>query len=122
MMGRFQRFINDIALKEILLHGRKFTWSNQHESPTLVRLDRVLCTVEWEDLFLDCLLQSMASNDSDHCPLLLSIKDNYSGTKHFHFEAFWPKLLWPQVGIQYPQPHVLLLPWMQGLRQLQELE
>jgi hypothetical protein len=37
MMGRFRRFINDLALKEIPLQGRKFTWSNQHESPTLVR-------------------------------------------------------------------------------------
>ena len=25
VMGRFRRFINDLVLKEILLHGRKFT-------------------------------------------------------------------------------------------------
>jgi hypothetical protein len=42
MMRRFRRFINDLAPKEIPLHGRQFTWSNEHESPTLVRLDRVL--------------------------------------------------------------------------------
>jgi hypothetical protein len=48
--------------------------------------------VEWEDLFPNCLLQSMASNDSDHCPLLLGLKDNLSGTQRFHFEAFWLKL------------------------------
>jgi hypothetical protein len=34
----------------------------------------------------------MTSNDSDHCPLLLGLKDNLSGTQCFHFEAFWPKL------------------------------
>jgi hypothetical protein len=28
MVGRFRRFINDLALKEIPLHGRKHTWSN----------------------------------------------------------------------------------------------
>ena len=28
MMGHFRRFINDLALKEIPLHGRKYTWSN----------------------------------------------------------------------------------------------
>jgi hypothetical protein len=56
MMGRFRRFINDQALKEIPLHGRHFTWSNQHATPTLVKLDRVLCTVDWEEHFLDCLL------------------------------------------------------------------
>jgi len=54
MMGRFRRFINDLALKEIPLHGRKFTWSNQQVSPTLVKLDRVLCTVDWEDIFPVC--------------------------------------------------------------------
>jgi hypothetical protein len=99
MMERFRRFINDLALKEIPLHGRQFTWSNQQESPTLVRLDRVLCTVEWEELFPDCLLQNMASNDSDHCPLLLGLKDNLPGTRRFHFEAFWPKLEGFQDGV-----------------------
>ena len=78
-MGRFRRFINDLALKEIPLHGRKFTWSNQQLSPTLVRLDRVLCSVDWEEKFPNCLLQSMASNDSDHCPLLLGLRDNMVG-------------------------------------------
>jgi len=39
MMGRFRRFINDLDLKEIPLQGRKFTWSNQQVSPTLVKLD-----------------------------------------------------------------------------------
>ena len=91
-MGRFRRFINDLALKEIPLHGRKFTWSNQQLSPTLVRLDRVLCSVDWEEKFPNCLLQSMASNDSDHCPLLLGLWDNMVGRRRFHFEAFWPKL------------------------------
>jgi exonuclease III len=28
MMGRYRRWINDLALKEVPLHGRKFTWSN----------------------------------------------------------------------------------------------
>jgi len=44
MMGRFRRFVNDLELKEILLLGRRYTWSNERDSPTLVKLDRVLCT------------------------------------------------------------------------------
>jgi hypothetical protein len=39
MMGRFRRFLNDCVLKEIYLHGKRFTWSNERETPTLVRLD-----------------------------------------------------------------------------------
>jgi hypothetical protein len=29
MMGRFRRFLDDSDLKEILLLGRKYTWSNE---------------------------------------------------------------------------------------------
>jgi exonuclease III len=92
MMGRFRKLINDLALKELHLHGRKFTWSNHQDSPTLVRLDRVLCLVDWEDIFPNCLLHSTASDDSDRCPLLLGLRDNMRGQRRFHFESFWPKL------------------------------
>ena len=34
MMGRFRRFINDLALKDVPLPGRKFTRSNLQNSPT----------------------------------------------------------------------------------------
>jgi hypothetical protein len=46
MMGRFTKLVDDLALKEIRLHGRKFTWSNQPNQPTLVKLDRVLCSID----------------------------------------------------------------------------
>jgi exonuclease III len=92
MMGRFKRLIDDLALKEIPLHGRHFTWSNHQEFPTLVKLDRVLCTVDWEVIFPNCLLQSMATNDSDHCPLVLGLEDNHLGRRRFHFENFWPQV------------------------------
>jgi hypothetical protein len=91
-MGRFRRMIDDLVLKEAPLQGRNFTWSNQQASPTLVKLDRVLVTVEWEELYSNVLLQSAASHDYDHCPLLLRLKDNRAGKRRFHFEAFWPKL------------------------------
>jgi hypothetical protein len=87
MMGRFRRLINDLGLKEIPLHGRKFTWTNNHVS---VKLDRVLCSVEWEELFSNCLLQFAASDDSDHCPLILGMNDIKPGKRRFHFESFWP--------------------------------
>ena len=73
MMGRFRRLINDLELRDLPLHGRKFTWSNQQDTPTLVKLDRVLCSAEWEQLFPNCLLRSEATDVSDHCPLLLGM-------------------------------------------------
>jgi hypothetical protein len=84
--------IDDLALKEIQLLGHKFTWSNQQANPTLVHLDRVFYTVDWENFYPNALLHSAATEDSDHCPLLLGLQDSKQGKRHFHFEAFWPKL------------------------------
>uniref|UniRef100_A0A453JTH1 Endonuclease/exonuclease/phosphatase domain-containing protein n=1 Tax=Aegilops tauschii subsp. strangulata TaxID=200361 RepID=A0A453JTH1_AEGTS len=74
MMGRFRCTINDLALKEVYLNGRRFTWSNEQSPPTLVHLDRVLCTPDWEELHGECHLRCLASVVSDHSPLLLDCK------------------------------------------------
>ena len=92
MMGRFRRFVNDMELKEIPLLGRRYTWSNERASPTLVKLDRVLCTSDWEDLYPDCVLQSHATEMSDHCPLILGLHDGIRSKRHFHFESYWTQL------------------------------
>jgi endonuclease/exonuclease/phosphatase family metal-dependent hydrolase len=81
MMDRFRMVIDDLALKETPLHGRRFTWSNQQDDPVLVKLDRVFCSVDWETIFPNVLLQSTASGDSDHCPLLLGLLDNKCGKR-----------------------------------------
>jgi len=46
-MGRFRRFVDEMELKDVPLHGRYFTWSNERENATLEKLDRVLVTVDW---------------------------------------------------------------------------
>lgn len=91
LTGHFRRFIDAVELQEIPMLGRKYTWSNESEAPTLVRLDRVFCMAEW-DIFPDYLLQSAATMISDHCPLILGLRDNTRGKQRFHFESFWPKL------------------------------
>lgn len=68
MMGRFRRCISDLALREVYLNGRRYTWSNAQSPPTLVRLDRVLCTSGWDDAVGDCHLRCLASVVSDHSP------------------------------------------------------
>lgn len=92
MMGRFRRCIGYTALKEIPLVGHKYTWSNERDNPTLVKLDRVFCSADWEDMFPRCLLQGAATEGSDHCPLLLGLNDLGLGKKRFHFETFWPSI------------------------------
>ncbi|XP_073358223.1 uncharacterized protein [Aegilops tauschii subsp. strangulata] len=49
VMSRFRRFIADEELRDMYLHGRRYTWSSERDSPTLVRNDRVLCTSGFQD-------------------------------------------------------------------------
>jgi hypothetical protein len=58
----------------------------------MIKLDTTLCSVDWEVLFPDCMLQSSATQDSDHCPLILDLHDLMCGKRRFHFESFWPQL------------------------------
>jgi exonuclease III len=71
LMTRFRRALNFLEVKEIELVGRKYTWSNGQSNPTLSRIDRAFCTIPWEDLYFNPILQPLSSSISDHCPLLL---------------------------------------------------
>ena len=51
LMGSFKATIDALRLKELRLNGRRFTWSNGQDNPTLTRIDRVFCTPDWEILF-----------------------------------------------------------------------
>ena len=91
MMNAFRRFISDMELKDLYLHGRSFTWSNEQQHATKVKLDRVLFNEGWHDLFPSCLLQGLSSAVSDHCPLLLSEAAAPRRAARFRFESFWPR-------------------------------
>ena len=92
MMGKFKRFIDDCALKELFLRGRKFTWSNEREVPTLTKIDRAFVSVDWELDHPECLLQAMSTSASDHCPLFLALEEHLQPRRRFRFELFWTKL------------------------------
>jgi hypothetical protein len=92
MMDLFRRVIDDLTLKEIPLHGCRYTSSNQQDHPVLVKLYSLLLGGLGVVFFPNVLLQSTASRDSDNCPLVLGLRDNNFGKRRFHFEAFWPKL------------------------------
>lgn len=87
-MQRFRRVVGDLELKDIHLHACLFTWSNEREQPTLVKLDRVLTSLDWEELFPFCHLQALSSDIGDHCPLQLQSNGNIKAKPRFHFEIF----------------------------------
>ena len=74
------------------MNGGTFTWSNYHEIPTLERLDRILISEDWENMFPLTTLRTIAREMSDHNPLLLCTdQERVRKTKPFCFENDWLK-------------------------------
>jgi exonuclease III len=92
MMNKFREFVAELELKELYMHGRLFTWSNEREEPTLTRIDRALVSVDWDLCNPDALLQALTTNVSDHAPLHLSLSAGFRPKRRFRFEVFWTKL------------------------------
>jgi exonuclease III len=92
MMARFRRFVQEQELKDLYMHGRVYTWSNEREIPTMTRIDRALVSVDWDLQNPDALLQAMSSSISDHAPLHLSLSAAFRPKQRFKFELFWLNL------------------------------
>lgn len=99
-MGRFRRFVDDMALKDLTLHGRRYTWTNEQANPTMEKLDRVLISTDWEEMFPYCFLQALSTDMSDHCPLHLASNALPQPRRRFHFENWWIKIPGCQEAIQ----------------------
>ncbi|KAL8158974.1 hypothetical protein V2J09_000511 [Rumex salicifolius] len=73
---RFSRWIDKMCLLELGYNGQ--------------RLDRGLCNVEWHNMFADGTIRHLSTSQSDHTPLLLSLKgfDSFRpGPKLFRFSG-----------------------------------
>lgn len=89
-LRRFRRTVASLGLQDLHLHSRSSTWSNERQNPTLVRLDRVLVSSDWDVKFPYAHLQGLGSEASDHCPLFLQTNLGQRTKARFHFELFWP--------------------------------
>ena len=92
MMSKFRDFVDEHELKEMYMHGRRYTWSNERDAPTLTKIDGILSTVDWELDNAEYLLQALSTWVSDHAPLLLTTSVGFSPKHRFRFEMFWTKL------------------------------
>ena len=70
----FNACINSLALLELPLLDRLFTWSNKRQIPTLARLDRALFNTEFSSMFPNSMLTSRIRFTSDHVPLLDTLR------------------------------------------------
>ncbi|KAK1627690.1 hypothetical protein QYE76_002005 [Lolium multiflorum] len=89
MMTRFRQFVQEHEVKDLYLHGRRFTWSSEREVPTLTR---AITSVDWDLMHPDSILQALSSSVSDHAPIHLSLSAASKPKKRFKFEAFWLNL------------------------------
>jgi hypothetical protein len=114
MMGQFRDLLNDLELKEQVLIGRRYTWTNERRQPTMERLDRWFCTVDWDLAHPECLLQALSSSMSDHYPIMMSTNISFHRKSRFHFQAHWPRIVgfreavaaWWFAEEQHPDPFI----------------
>jgi hypothetical protein len=73
------RALNHLEVKEVNLIDKRFTWSSNQQSLTMIRIGNVFCTPAWENCY-------------DH-PFLrpLSLIPHKVKTK-FRFESSWPSM------------------------------
>lgn len=91
LAGRFNDTIDNLALLELPLLDRLFTWSNKRSVPTLARLDRAFMNGAFAHLFPDTSLHAKCGPTSDHAPLLLTLPTTTPKASRFWFENCWLK-------------------------------
>lgn len=70
--GLFNSLIGFYELREIVMTRGLYTWSNNQEDPTLEKLDRILVSKDWEEIFPTAMVKRLPRGVSDHNPLILS--------------------------------------------------
>jgi hypothetical protein len=86
----FNTLIHFYELREIIMSGGLYTWSNNQDNPTLEKLDRILVSKEWEDIFPNVIVKKLPRKVSDHNPLIVSTTSfKPPSVIQFRFETSW---------------------------------
>ncbi|MCH87429.1 transposon TX1 putative protein, partial [Trifolium medium] len=86
-MLKFDTFLGDLNLVMTLI-GRNFTWFHPN-GVAMSRLDRVLLSNSWFDVWGAPNVWVLSRDVSDHCPLVLRYSSSDWGPKPFRFNNFW---------------------------------
>ena len=88
-MMSFNAAISQLGLTEIVLQGRKYTWSNMQPSPLLQKLDWVFTSSNWAISYPNTSVKALDMIPSDHCPCIVSISTQIPKSAIFRFENIW---------------------------------
>lgn len=67
--------IQELALLDLPLNERSFTWTNMREQPRLAKLDRIIVSHKWENLHPLATMTIINNTTSDHTLLFLITED-----------------------------------------------
>jgi hypothetical protein len=85
----FNDTINNLALIELPLTDRLYTWSSNRYEPTLQSVDRVFVNADWNQLFPNSSVSSLTRYLSDHVRIIVSISTHIPRPANFRFENSW---------------------------------
>lgn len=91
LMNSFKAALDDMELKEMKPHGRRFTWSSEADTRIFTRIDHIFVTKDWELATPSSYVQALSTSASYHCPLLLTALPVQRQVK-LRFEAFSTRL------------------------------
>jgi hypothetical protein len=89
-MVAFDSFLTNLELIDMPLVGRRFTWLHPN-GVTMSRLDRILISPAWFEVWGAPSVWVLARDVSDHCPLVLKYSVEDWGPKPFRFNNLWLK-------------------------------
>ena len=85
----FNELIRELKPWDPPFNNAQFTWSNFREIPICCRLDQLLISREFSEMFSYFRQEVKARCILDHSPVILSTKPPSWGPTPFHFENMW---------------------------------
>jgi hypothetical protein len=86
MINRFRVTVDNLELE---LRGKKYTWCNDQQSPTMTKIDHLFASADWLEMFPRTDLRALPSLGSDHNALFLQGVVNRDFYRGFRFESYW---------------------------------
>lgn len=89
----FQNALSDCHLHDLGFSGTPYTWITTRSGGIKERLDKMLMTYRWKDLFSNAKVSHLHPSRSDHVPILLEVDGLQTHIRRmgkvFRFENIW---------------------------------
>ncbi|KAF7824555.1 reverse transcriptase [Senna tora] len=87
----FRSFVDRNGLLDVPLKGCRFTWCNNRvDGCVKEKIDRVLVSNEWMNLFPNMIAMALPALGSDHSPIITNLNPKpMKRAKEFKFEDYW---------------------------------